>query len=155
MLLRTASRYAVRSLARARIWPKPLPLPPKAKSKRISSCSLYRRSTRSSTVLSMATCLRAWSSTSRQLKERLQTQNMIRISPPPPSAPKGHKYFENDEIAEPCFWGRFLLEPWKYLDLSGTMRRQACRSRHPNVDINPPAATAVQIHVPHPYAPAV
>ena len=51
MWWRTASPSAVRSSARARIWPKRSPSPPGARSRPISSCSLCLRSTKSSTGL--------------------------------------------------------------------------------------------------------
>src|ERR1035437_3622108 len=49
----------------ARIWPKPSPSPPVARSKPISNCSPFLRSTKFSTGSSTAMCRRAWSSTSR------------------------------------------------------------------------------------------
>ena len=53
-----------------RIWPKRSPSRPRARSRPISSCSLYRRSTTSSTGSSTATWLRAWSSNSRRVEAK-------------------------------------------------------------------------------------
>jgi propanol-preferring alcohol dehydrogenase len=51
---RTASPFAAPLSALARIWPRPWPSPPKARSRPISSCSRCRRSMKSSTGFSSA-----------------------------------------------------------------------------------------------------